>query len=243
MKKIKKIFIERFLKLENKIIALTCFTALLFVGTTNAMAQDDELYKKAELGIRLMPTVTSLDVKTSSGGEVSGEAVLGFGAGILLGFNFNKYIGVQGEVIYSSISQKSYDKNVERKLNLRYVNIPVLVSLNTGKSRLINLNLVAGPQVGINMGSSISTSGANDVYSQAVLSVKKNDFGFAYGAGFDVALNPDHTVRLSVGYRGVLGLLDVSDESTSTTSDSYYVLDRSHVNTHAAYFGLSIMLL
>jgi opacity protein-like surface antigen len=229
-------------KLKKTTIALTCLTALFFTGIKTTMAQDGETYKKAELGIRLMPTVTSLDVKTSSGGEVSGEAVLGFGAGILLGFNFNKYIGVQGEVIYSSISQKSYDKNVERKLNLRYVNIPVLVSLNTGKSKLINLNLVAGPQVGINMGSSISTSGANDVYSQAVLSVKKNDFGFAYGAGFDVGLNSDHTVRLSVGYRGVLGLLDVSDESTSTTSDSYYVLDRSHVNTHAAYFGLSILL-
>lgn len=230
-------------KLKNKTVSCILMTGLIFAGISNANAQDDNANNKVEFGLRLMPTVTSLDVKTSSGGSVSGKAVLGFGAGMLLGYNITEHVGVQAELIYNSISQKSNDDNVERKINLRYVNVPLLLSLNTGKSDLINFNLVAGPQIGFNVGSSINTSGANDASnSQPILSVKKNDFGFAYGAGIDFGLNPDdHTIRLGIGYRGFLGLVDVSDNSQTATSETYYVLDRSKIQTNAVYVGISIL--
>ncbi|HNP47289.1 MAG TPA: porin family protein [Bacteroidia bacterium] len=229
-------------KIKNKIVSCISVAALFLVSISNANAQDNNSYKKAEFGFRLMPTFTSLQVQTSTGGAVSGNAVLGFGAGAFLGFNFSNHVGIQGELIYSSISQKSYDFNVERKINLRYVNIPILLSLNTGKSKVINLNVVAGPQIGFNVGSSLTMSGANDISNpQPVLSVKKNDFGFAYGAGIDFGLNTAHTVRLGLGYRGVIGLIDVSDKSKSVTTDSYYVFDRTHVKTNSVYIGLSIL--
>ena len=229
-------------KLRNKIVTSISIVILLFVGTNNAFAQDINSNKKMELGFRLMPTFTSLDVKTSSGGAVSGSVVLGFGAGVFLGYNFTNNIGVQGEIIYSSISQKSVDVNVERNINLRYINIPILLSLNTNKSKLINLNAVAGPQIGFNVGSSLSTSGTNNGNDpKPILSVSKNDIGFAYGLGMDLGFNENRTIRLSLGYRGVLGLLDVSDQSKTISNDSYYVLDRSHIKTNAFYLGLSIL--
>jgi opacity protein-like surface antigen len=232
----------KMIKLKNKTVGCILMAALIFAGISNANAQDDNTENTFEFGFRLMPTVTSLDVKTSSGGSVSGEALLGFGAGILLGYNITEHVGVQAEVIYNSISQKSYDNNVERKINLRYVNVPILISLNTGKSDIINFNVVAGPQIGFNVGSSINASGTNDANnSQPILSVKKNDFGFAYGAGIDFGLNPDRTIRLGIGYRGFLGLIDVSDDSQTVTSDRYYVLDRSQIQTNAVYAGLSIL--
>ncbi len=229
-------------ELKNKIVTSISIVILLLVGTSNTFAQDIKSNKKMELGFRLMPTFTSLDVKTSSGGVVSGSVVLGFGAGIFLGYNFSNHIGVQGEIIYSSISQKFVDVNVERNINLRYINIPILLSLNTNKSKLINLNAVVGPQIGFNVGSRLTMSGSNNANDpKPILSVSKNDIGFAYGAGIDLGFNEERTIRLSLGYRGVIGLLDVSDQSKSITNDSYYVLDRTYIKTNAFYLGLSIL--
>ncbi len=207
--------------------------ALIFIFTINASAQ------KAEFGLRFMPTYSSTDIQFSSGGEVQGNATLGFGAGAILGFNFSDYVGIQGEIMYSSTSQKYKEEDNERKINLKYVNIPLLLSLNTGKTKFINFNIVAGPQMGISVGSSISGVATDSM--KAVLSVKKGDLGVAFGAGFDIGLNPDRTLRVSVGYRGVRGLLDISDDSDDINNDSYYVLDKAHTKSNAAYIGLSYL--
>lgn len=230
--------------LQNKIKSALIVSALFFVNAFNISAQEDSDQKKLEFGMRLMPTVSDFEMKTSSGNGVSGNATLGFGAGMFLGFNFSNNVGIQGEIIYSSISQESNDINIVRKVNLRYLNVPVLLSLNTNKSKLVNLNLVIGPQFGFNAGSSFSQSGViNPDEPQPILVVKRNDVGLAYGAGLDFGLNQERTFRLSLGYRGVLGLIDVSDKSNNSSTNSYYLIDKSNVQTHSAYIGLSIMFL
>ncbi len=218
-----------------KFIIYTAVAALLFVTTSKVNAQ------KGEFGLRFMPTVSAFDMQTSSGGVVKGEATLGYGVGALLGFNFSDHVGLQGEIIYSSINQKYTEEDVEYKVNLKYVNIPLLFSLNTNKSGPVNLNLVGGPQIGLSVGSDVFTSGNNTGESQPVVSVKKGDLGLAYGAGVDFGLNPSGAIRLGLGFRGVYGLFDISDNNSSTTTDSYYILDRTHMKTYSAYAGLSIL--
>lgn len=189
-----------------------------------------------------MPTFTSLEMKTSTGGTVKGKVTLGFGVGAFLGFNFSNHVGIQGEFICNSLSQKYKEVDVERKINLTYVNIPLLLSLNTGKAKVINLNVVAGPQIGYNVGSKLTTSGPADATTtKAVLSVKKGDIGLAYGAGIDFGLNAARTIRVGLGYRGVLGLLDISNNNKSAATDSFYIIDRARMTTHSAYIGASIM--
>ncbi len=163
---------------------------------------------------------------------------MGYGVGAFLGFNFTEHVGIQVEGIYSTITQKYKEQDVENKIKLKYLNIPVLLSLNTGKSRIINLNIVAGPQMGISVGSDFSTGSDS---SHAVLSVKKGDIGLAYGAGLDFGLNELKNLRLGFGFRGVLGLFDISDDNGSTTTESYYVLDRNRIKTYSAYIGLSYL--
>jgi len=227
--------------LKSRVLKSSLVTALLFVGLSGINAQD-VVQKKAEFGVRAMPTISSLDMQTSSGGTVSGSASIGFGAGVFLGFNFTNHVGIQAELIYSSISQKSYDANIERRVNLRYVNVPLLLSLNTNKSKLVNLNLVVGPQLGINVGSRVTQSGPTDINNpQPVLSVRKSDIGFAYGAGLDFGLNPMRTMRVGLGYRGVYGLIDISKQGQTTATESYYLLDRTKIQTHSAYLSFSIM--
>jgi len=219
---------------KDKIIMCISVATLLFVGALQADAQ------KAEIGFRFMPTFSSFDLQTSSGGTVKGKVTLGYGAGALLGFNINDNVGIQGEVIYNSISQKYKEVDIERKVNLRYINIPLMLSLNTGKTEPINANIVAGLQVGVSVGSSVTSSGGDGTTTlQPLLLMKKGDLGFAYGAGADFGLTPSRTFRLGIGFRGVYGLLDISDNNTSTTTDSFYILDKTHIKTYSGYIGIS----
>lgn len=222
--------------LKNKILLCSFMVALLFASANKADAQ------KVEFGLRYMPTFSTLDVKIFDGNTLKTDGELGFGAGLILGFNFTDHVGIQGEVIYNEISQKYKESNVERNINLKYVNIPLLFSLNTGKTNVVNFNAVVGPQIGISVGSDISTTGGDGTSNaNAVLSVKKGDLGFAYGAGLDFGLNPARTIRLGLGFRGVYGLFDISDNEQNETTDSYFVLDRSKVKTYSGYAGLSIL--
>ena len=202
---------------------------MVFFGSLNVSAQ------KAEIGFRFMPTFSSLNVNTFSGGYVSGDVKLGYGVGSFVGLNFNEHIGIQTEIIYSTLAKKYKENNVEREIKLNYVNIPLLLSLNTGKSQFFNFNVVAGPQLGLNVGSKIVYVSGDEstVTNKDVLSVKKSDVGFAYGAGIDFGLNPAHTFRLGIGYRGVLGLVDIGDNSKQLSTEDYYVLNRTKIKTNA----------
>lgn len=228
--------------IKNKWRTCLCMSTFLLTCIFNANAQYRDTCRSIEFGLRFMQTITSMDMQTSHGETVKGNAVLGFGVGPMIGFNFSNHVGIQGELLYSSISEKSYDGNLKRKVNVRYVNIPVLLSLNTDKSRAINLNVVAGPQLGLLVGSSITLSGSNDVNNkQPILAVRKNDFGLAYGAGIDFELNPSYTTHLGIGYRGVLGFRDISDNSQIITTDAYYILQQNRINTNSIYICLSIL--
>ena len=148
------------------IVALSLFVLLAFVPQIlNA--------QKGEFGVRFMPTISSLDVQSSSGGQISGDATVGFGAGIFLGFNFSDNFGLQGEAIYSTLNQKYTEDDVEKEIKLEYINIPLLLSFNTGKLKPVNFNVVAGPQIGISVGRELFTSDGGDPDNEAVLSVKK----------------------------------------------------------------------
>jgi opacity protein-like surface antigen len=221
---------------KNKIFVTFTVAITLFILAFSAVAQN------TEFGLRFMPTFSSFNMKTSTGGNIKGEITLGYGVGALLGFNLTQHTGIQGEIIYNTLSQQYKEQDVERKINLKYINIPFLLSINSGKNNPVNLNLVVGPQIGISVGTNVTTSGGDGVNtSPAILSVKKGDLGFAYGAGLDFALNTSRTVRLGLGFRGVYGLLDISNNSTTATTDSYYILDRTFIKTYSVYTGLSIL--
>jgi hypothetical protein len=190
------------------------------------------------LGIRFMPTFTVLDYAEVDGSTVETTMVLGYGFGGVLGVNLSEHIGLQGEVIYSSLSQKYKIADQVNTVKLRYINVPLLLAINTGTDKPVNFNVVVGPQLGFNVGSNVDSeadgTGTDTVH--AVVAVKKGDLGFAYGAGLDFG---GDAMRLSIGFRGVYGLIDISDNSNNITTNEYYVLDRAHVKTYAGYIGLT----
>lgn len=221
--------------------------AMLGIGSLGAQevapaSAENPSFHRLELGLRYMPTFSSFEVRNSSDGVVEGEATLSHGFGGALGLNFTNHAGLKLEAIYNELSQKYKDNNVDRRVTINYINVPVLLSLNTGKENRINLNIVIGPQVGINVGSDIESDSDNSADSlHAILAVKQADFGFAYGAGLEVALNPSKSVRLDLGFRGVYGLIDISDSSQTKATDSYYILDRTSIQTYAGYLGIAFL--
>jgi len=196
--------------------------------------------KRAELGMRYMPTFASMSLRTSNGDVIKGELTLSHGYGIIMGFNISKNIGTQGEVNYLEITQKYKDQNLNRQVKVSYLSIPVLLSLNTNKTSMVNVNFVAGPQFGINLGSSIETSGTGNAETiHAVVGASGTDVGLAYGTGLEIALNKLYTFRIDLGYRGFYGLVDGSSTQSSSNPDTFNVIVRASRQTHAAYLGVT----
>lgn len=192
---------------------------------------------KFYLGARYMPTFTHFDVNTNDNGTAETSFAVGHGVGGYMGTNFNKNVGLQLEVIYSELSQKYKYQGKVSKVGLSYLHIPLMLVLNTDITKPVNFNITAGPQIGINVGTKYEdyeNSGNDSI--KAVVAVKQSDLGFAYGAGFDFRLAKE--VQLGIGFRGVYGLVDISDKSRTRSTGEYLVIDKTHINTYAAYIGL-----
>lgn len=237
--------IKELLPLKN--YGILC--AMLFIITNTLQAQDAapvEIPKpslhRVEFGFRFMPTISAFKMKNDSGGTVKGEATFGYGIGAMAALNFTSHYGIQGEIIYNSLSQKYKDQNLEREIHVRYLNIPLLFSLNTGKSKPINLNVVFGPQLGFNMGSKIKKSGGggSDTVTY-VLATKRSDLGVAYGAGLEFMLNETRTMRLDLGFRGVYGLVNISKNNPPPDNESVYIANDAKVRTKSGYIGISFL--
>lgn len=196
--------------------------------------------KHGEFGIRYMPTFSSLALRTYNGEVIQGQLTMSHGYGIMMGLNFSKNVGLQAEINYNEISQKYKDRGLERQVSVSYLNIPVMLSLNTDKTAPVNLNFVAGPQFGLNVGSSVKTSGSASADTlKATVGVKQGDVGFAYGAGLEFALNKAHTLRLDAGFRGFYGFVDMSASNTSQNPDTYNILVKAARKTYGGYLGLT----
>jgi Outer membrane protein beta-barrel domain len=194
------------------------------------------------IGARLLPIFSNFDVSQPNGSTFKTTAVVTLGGGGLIGYNFTNHFALQGEVLYSPLAQKYNDElDHSHTVHLDYLNIPVLAVFNTGVDKPVNLNIALGPQLGINAGSRVDAGSSGDVDTvTAVLKVKPADIGIAYGVGLD--FGGVGRITFDVGYRGVVGLVDISDNSNTLETGQYYILQKSHITTHAGYVGVKFKL-
>jgi hypothetical protein len=204
--------------------------------------RDEPGLLRGEFGIRYMPTFHSLRLRNYNNEVVGTELSMSHGWGAFIGFNFNSHVGVVAEINYLQVNQKFKDQALQRSVSLSYLNFPVLLSLNTNKMAPVNVNFVIGPQFGLNVGSSVNTTGTGNAdVVQATVAAKAGDAGMAYGVGAEIGLNKEHTLRLDVGFRGYYGLIDVSAGQTSSNPDTYNVLLKAARKSYAGYIGLAYM--
>ena len=224
--------------LKIKSVALTALVALVFSSNIVIQAQT-ETENRGEFGIHFMPSFTKIDVRDSQGNVIPGSISLQPGFGILLGFNISNHIGIQGEINYLSISQKYTDASVDREVKIRYINVPILLTLNTDKSKQFNMNVVAGPEFGFNTGASINSTGTEGTDTlQAVVVLKKGNVGFAYGAGLEFAMNKSRSCFFELGYRGFYSFVDVT--TTVNSEEKYNAVVELPRNRNSVYIGLTV---
>jgi opacity protein-like surface antigen len=223
------------------LFCLFSFKTLKAQDSTSAV-NPGSAFRFVEFGFRFMPTVSAFSMKSSSSGMVKSEATFGYGIGGLIAVNITKHVGIQGEVLYNSLSQKYKDQDLDREINVKYINFPILLTLNSGKGKQANANVVFGPQFGMNIGSSFErSSGSNTDTVTYVLATKRSDFGFAYGAGLEFMLNEIKTIRLDLGFRGVYGLTNINKMISPGDEDSVPIFESAKVRTKAGYIGFAFL--
>lgn len=210
-------------------------------STVKVVSSDsDPDLKRFEFGIRYLPTFSGLDLKSYNGETVKGSFTVSQAFGVMFAYNASPMIGFQTAIDYFQSSQTYKGTSSDRTIDMTYINIPVLLTLNSGKKQKVNVNLVAGPQFGFNVGSKLSSSTATGSDTvQAVVAVKKVDFGFAYGAGLELALNKAHTLRFDAGYRGFYGLVNM--DGSSEGKGTYNIILKTTRQTHSIYVGFAAM--
>jgi hypothetical protein len=100
-------------------------------------------------------------------------------------FNMGSFFAIQPEVLYVRKGAKAAATGLlteSVKFNLDYIDIPVLLRVQTGKSS--GFYVVGGPSFGINITAETETdSGTEDISDD----INGNDTGIVVGAGFDLA--------------------------------------------------------
>jgi hypothetical protein len=144
----------------------------------------------------------------------------GFNAGLLGHIHLAPQLALQPEIVYSAQGTKYTALNQEHKINLGYVNVPVLFQYMFDNG----FRLEAGPQVGFLIS-------ANDKVGSAKLDVKDGyktvDFGLGAGVGYV------HTPSgFGVDARYNLGLSDISESSTNKLNNRGFQLGVFYLFNH-----------
>lgn len=188
--------------------------------------------------------------------EVDYAAKMGYAAGFNLGYNFSKTMGIMTEFQYSLQGQKyegdqsfggnTYDVN--RNIDLRYLNIPLFFKFSSGE-KMIRFRFLVGPQVGIlldatqdykrdgkKIGTHATDIDGNDFVTDAN-NIKdrfdKYDFGFSGDIGADFHLSD--VIYLTAGLRGNYGFRDINARAYRIDD-----LDGEYTPSHNAWGGLYV---
>ena len=177
---------------------LTVAIAAILIGGT-ASAQHSG--QKVNIGIKGGVNLTNVNTENS----VKLDEKVGFNVGLLGHVHLTRELALQPEIVYSLQGAKF--PNVDRKLNLGYINVPVLVQYMFDNG----FRLQAGPQVGflISAKDKINSSSA-DIKSN----YKSVDFGLSAGIGY---VHPASGFGVDLRYN--LGLSDITKTTTSKATN------------------------
>ncbi|GEO12229.1 porin family protein [Segetibacter aerophilus] len=130
-------------------------------------------------------------------GSGTSDFKIGFHLGGLAHIHMTNHFAIQPEIVYSQQGGKNTFGNVENKIKLNYVNIPVLAQYMFGKG----FRLEGGPQLGL-LASAKQKIGSAE--SDVAGSFKSTDISFVAGFGL---LGP---AKLGVDFRWTFGLNNIN---------------------------------
>ncbi len=151
-----------------------------------------------------------LNLASLTGDDVDVKSKIGFNAGLFAEIPVSEQFSVKPELVYSLQGAKS-DGEGDSKLNLSYLNIPILAKYNISEGFFAE----AGPQIGF-----LTTAKAK--YDGGSVDIKDNfksiDFSLGLGLGYELS----ETYGLNLRYN--LGLSSIADDDDAKVKNSVFQL-------------------
>ena len=192
-------------------------TALLAIACMLALAPAGARAQEITLGVKGGLNFANLSVDAPDDPDFGFDSQTDFLAGAFAQFGIGRVFAVQPEVLYSQRGANSRDEDPAAKLNLDYIEVPLLLMARLGsrESPMYPI-LYAGPSVafetrcsvtGEQDGSSVSLD-CDDPQLDGALETTKTNFGLVFGGGFEI-LYSRLTIQLDARYN--LGLTNLND--------------------------------
>jgi hypothetical protein len=148
------------------------------------------------------------------GVNIDRESINGFTLGAVLEVGLGGNIFLQPEAVFVQKGSKLDLPNLGEKINVNYLDIPILLKVKLLNSNLLNINLLGGPSFGLALNGE-KTSGGKTV-----------DINFGGENGlkrFDLGINAGGGIGINFGNVGVFGdvryLFGVSNISETTDTE------------------------
>lgn len=174
-----------------KFFATAAMAAMLF--TISAKAQHVNIGIKGGLNV--------YNINNDNNSEY--DAKVGFNVGLLGHIHLAKQLAFQPELVYSAQGAKFKTLGVETKLNLDYINVPMLIQYMFDNG----FRIQAGPQVGFLVSAKAKVG---DTKVDVKDNLKTVDFGLGAGLGY---VDPKSGFGIDARYN--LGLSNINENNTA----------------------------
>jgi Outer membrane protein beta-barrel domain len=194
----------------KRIFFLTWTT--IFIISTNSLSQS------INSGIKV-----GLNDATTGGSDASSQSITSFNAGIFATLDVAGLLDLQPELLYTLKGYKvTYPVALQIApipfgsgtvtAKISYMEIPVLLKLNTTSLGIIRPNIFAGPEIAFKLSSKAMSGSPSS--EQDLQNINSVDYGIIIGAGIDIDL-PITVFMIDIRYD--IGLKDLN--STSNPPD------------------------
>ncbi|MDP2914716.1 MAG: porin family protein [Candidatus Aminicenantes bacterium] len=141
----------------------------------------------------------------------------GLAAGGFVSFQINRLLAIQPEFFYSQKGSTWKDPDVTYKVNLTFVDIPLLVKffIPVSAQSALRPNVFVGPYAGIKMSAKLTMETAEGRDETDFEDLKKTDLGLVVGGGIDFAVGKGKIlldVRYSFGFSSFSNIEDFKNK-------------------------------
>ncbi len=211
--------------------------ALLAMAFTMALVPAAARAQEVTLGVKGGLNVASLSVDDPADPDFGFDSQTDFLVGAFAQFGIGSVFALQPEVLYSRRGANSQDEDPATKLNLDYVEIPLLLVARLGsRESPIYPILYTGPSVAFETRCRVTGAGesfdCDDPLLDGALQTAKTDFGLVFGGGFEI-LYSRLTVQLDARY--TLGLTNLNE-----TEDAAEVSAKNRTWSFMLGFGIPL---
>jgi len=195
---------------------------VLLVSCIAVLAAGSAYGQSIAIGVKGGLNSSDLSINDPDDPSIDFDTKTGFAGGIFGQFAIGDLFAIQPEVLYSPKGAKLTDEEVTASINLKYIEIPILLMARIATNGNLRPLFYVAPVVSFESSCKLAASGEGvtiDVDCDAAgdatdgdfeLKTKSTDFGMAFGVGLEVNLN---ALVLQLDGRYNLGLSNLNDTS------------------------------